>query len=41
MTTVNGIRVLLVEDHPLTSRGLRETLEDEEGFEVAGRRRTG
>ena len=36
MTPVNGIRVLLVEDHPLTSRGLRDTLEDEEGFEVAG-----
>ena len=36
MTPANSIRVLLVEDHPLTSRGLRDTLEDEEGFEVAG-----
>ena len=36
MTPANGIRVLLAEDHPLTSRGLRDTLEDEEGFEVAG-----
>ena len=36
MTPANGIRVMLVEDHPLTSRGLRETLEDQEGFQVAG-----
>ena len=30
------IRVLVVDDHPVTRRGLRDTLADEEGFEVAG-----
>ena len=30
------IRVLVVDDHPVTRRGLRDTLADVEGFEVAG-----
>ena len=30
------IRVLVVDDHPVTRRGLRDTLADETGFEVAG-----
>ena len=30
------IRVLVVDDHPVTRRGLRDTLADVAGFEVAG-----
>ncbi len=34
MSSTNGIRVMLVDDHPITRRGLREVLEDEGGFDV-------
>ena len=34
MSSTNGIRVMLVDDHPVTIRGLREVLEDEGGFDV-------
>ena len=34
MTSTNGIRVMLVDDHPLMRRGLREALDDSGGFEV-------
>ena len=34
MSSTNGIRVMLVDDHPITRRGLRVVLEDEDGFEV-------
>ncbi len=30
------IRIMVVDDHPVTRRGLRDTLADEDGFEVAG-----
>ena len=33
---VDLIRVMVVDDHPVTRRGLRDTLEDEEDFEVVG-----
>lgn len=33
MSSTNGIRVMLVDDHPITRRGLRDVL-DEGGFEV-------
>ena len=33
---VDMIRVMVVDDHPITRRGLRDTLEDEAGFEVVG-----
>ena len=36
MAATDVIRVLVVDDHPVTRRGLRDTLADEEGFEVAG-----
>ena len=35
MASTNGIRVMLVDDHPITRRGLREVLEDSGGFDVA------
>ena len=35
------IRVLVVDDHPVTRRGLRDTLADMEGFEVAGQAANG
>ena len=34
MPSTNGIRVMLVDDHPITRRGLREVLEDAGTFEV-------
>ena len=34
MSSTNGIRVMLVDDHPIIMRGLREVLGDEDGFEV-------
>ena len=34
MSSTNGIRVMLVDDHPTTRRGLKEVLEDTGGFEV-------
>ena len=34
MSSTSGIRVMLVEDHPITMRGLREVLEDEDWLEV-------
>ena len=34
MSSTNGIRVMLVDDHPITRRGLSEVLEDEGGVEV-------
>ena len=34
MSSTNGIRVLLVDDHPIARRGLREVLEDAGTFEV-------
>ena len=33
---IDVVRVMVVDDHPVTRRGLRHTLADEEGFEVAG-----
>ena len=33
---MNGIRVLLVDDHPLLRLGVRRAVESEEGFSVAG-----
>ena len=34
MSSSNGIRIMLVDDHPSTRRGLRAILEDDGGFEV-------
>ena len=34
MSSTNGIRVMLVDDHPITMRGLQEVLEDEDWLEV-------
>ena len=36
MSSADGIRVMLVDDHPITRRGLREVLEESGGFEVVG-----
>ena len=36
MSSTNRIRVMLVDDHPIMRRGLREVLEDSGGFEVVG-----
>ncbi len=36
MSSTNGIRVMLVDDHPITRRGLQEVLEDAGTFEVVG-----
>ena len=36
MSSTNGIRVMLVDDHPMMRRGLRDTLEDSGGFELVG-----
>ena len=36
MSSSNGIKVMLVDDHPITRRGLQEVLEDSGGFEVVG-----
>ena len=36
MTSGDEVRVLLVDDHPLVIRGLREVLEDAGGFNVVG-----
>ena len=38
---VDLIRVMVVDDHPVTRRGLRDTLEDEEDFEVVGQAANG
>ena len=34
MSSTNGIRVMLVDDHPIMRRGLREVLEDSGAFDV-------
>ena len=34
MSTTNGIRVMLVDDHPVVRRGLKDVLEDSGGFDV-------
>ena len=34
MSSINGIRVMLVDDHPIIRRGLKEVLEDAGAFEV-------
>lgn len=34
--STSGVRVMLVDDHPITRRGLREVLEDAGAFEVVG-----
>ena len=34
MSLTNGVRVMLMDDHPITRRGLREVLEESGGFEV-------
>ena len=36
MTSTNGIRVMLVDDHPIMRRGLQQVPEDSEGFEIVG-----
>ena len=36
MSQTNEIRVMLVDDHPVMRRGLREVLDDSGGFEVVG-----
>ena len=36
MSSTNMIRVLLVDDHPIMRRGLRDVLEDSGVFEVVG-----
>lgn len=36
MSTGSGIRVMLVDDHPIVRRGLRDVLEGSEGFEIVG-----
>ena len=36
MPSTSGVRVMLVDDHPITRRGLREVLEDAGAFEVVG-----
>ena len=36
MAATDVIRILVVDDHPVTRRGLRDTLADVEGFEVEG-----
>ena len=36
MTATDVIRIMVVDDHPVTRRGLQDTLSDEAGFEVAG-----
>ena len=36
MSSTNGIRVMLVDDHPIMRKGLRDVLEDSGGFEVVG-----
>lgn len=36
MTSTNRIRVMLVDDHPIMRRGLREVLEDSGEFEIVG-----
>ena len=36
MSSTNGIRVMVVDDHPIVRRGLREVLEDSGGFEIVG-----
>ena len=36
MSSTNGIRVMLVDDHPIMRKGLRDILEDSEGSEVVG-----
>ncbi len=36
MSSNNGLRIMLVDDHPITRRGLQEVLEDSGGFEVVG-----
>ena len=41
MAATDVIRVLVVDDHPVTRRGLRDTLADETGFEVAGQAANG
>ena len=41
MTSSNIIRVMLVDDHPITRRGLQGVLEDSGGFEVVAQARDG
>ena len=36
MSSSNGIRVMLVDDHPIMRMGLQEILEDSGGFEIVG-----
>lgn len=36
MSSNTGLKVMLVDDHPVTRRGLQEVLEDWGGFEVVG-----
>ena len=36
MSSTDGIRVMLVDDHPVMRRGLQDVLEDSGGFEVVG-----
>ena len=36
MSSTNGIRVMLVDDHPITRRGLQEVLEESGAIEVVG-----
>ena len=36
MSSTEEIRVMLVDDHPITRRGLREVMEDAGGFEIVG-----
>lgn len=36
MSSGNGIRVMLVDDHPIMLKGLQEVLEDWGGFEIVG-----
>ena len=41
VTEIDVTRIMVVDDHPVTRRGLRDTLEDEEGFEVVGQAANG
>ena len=41
MSSTNRIRVMLVDDHPIMRKGLRDVLEDSERSTLWGRRRTG
>ena len=41
MSPTEGIKVMIVDDHPITRRGLREVLEDAGGFEIVGQAEDG